>query len=42
MKAGIRNISALQKDGQTIREEYTVDQLVDKVNRKEWDLDLTR
>lgn len=29
----------VQKDGQTIREEYTVDQLVDKVNRKEWDLE---
>ncbi len=29
----------VEKDGQTICEEYTADQLVDKVNRKEWDLE---
>lgn len=27
----------VQKDGQTIREEYTADQLVDKINGKEWE-----
>ena len=27
----------VQKDGKTIREEYEADQLVDKINRREWE-----